>query len=208
METKNQRRSFRPKFSLMALLLLATLAAVLVANWRIAESNAELLSQLPALRNYARELVVEDPNDFAVVAPHKVWMEDYRWHLYVPDLPIGTPMVMLQLEDVTMQGVGDPVAKAPLPPGEHELELRYDKQDGLWSIRVFLDGDTIIEESMPEVWNDGRGSRGANAVSRLVNDPELPIKLFQRNFNIFKEDRTTRDMDELKEGILLWVDVE
>lgn len=212
MTTEKTNKARRWQFSLWTLLLLLTLAAVYVANWRIGVSITELRGELPALRNYARELVIDDRSKFSVVSPHKLWMDDYRWRVYVPDLPIGSSILALRLTDINTLNpdpvVGEPVAVAPLPSGVHTVELKYGKQDDGWFIRVLVDDESVIEQTMSSDWNEARGSRGGNLISRIRHGNEMPIELFRRQFSVTAPDGRSSVPNEAGNGIHLWIDVD
>ena len=193
----------RLQFSLLSLLLMATLIGVWVANYRLSDSIARRRSELPALRNYARELIVADPMGFSTVAPHKLWMDDYRWHVYVPSRSAGS-ILALQTTNIDDPSMDRPEFQASLPPGRHELQLKYEQVGEAWRIQVLINGDAVIDESLPSEWNSARGSRGGSSIAQLEHFQTTPIKLFDRRFVNWNRKGGTTPL-ETSNGIRLWI---
>ncbi|MGI9473681.1 MAG: hypothetical protein ACR2NZ_19215 [Rubripirellula sp.] len=194
------------QFSLLTLLLLATTCAVWIGDWRLRHRIQLYQTQLPALRNLARELTVGNPSEIAVVSPHADWPDDYRWKLHAPPSP---PLKLnLQLRDIDNLEFGKVSQSIDVRPGDHDVILHYHKKDGSWHIDVEIDRETVMTATMPEHWNLGRGSSGGNVISQLESNASLPLELFRRRFMIPTGRSSSIVPDGGCDGVLLWLSSE
>ncbi len=205
------------QFSLLSILLLTVAIAVWLAYRRTLQETAQMRRELPGLREVARELIVADPERYAVVQHHQNWMVDFRWRVHLPQ---GRPYTLsLETHKISPNNSGSfsgSVSSGPaaetceIDPGEHELELQKNRrEDQSWQVLVLVDGEVVMEKTLPEEWEPSMGSAGGSRVSGSVQqDIEQPLILFHRRFVIIDDKGIRRTPSYPSNGIALWIDAQ
>jgi len=75
---------FRPRFSLLTLLLLTTIVAMGVTVWRLGIEIVPLREEVGRLRDEAGRLSIDDPTRIHAVAVNMAEPDRYRWRVWVP----------------------------------------------------------------------------------------------------------------------------
>lgn len=200
------------RFSLYTLMSATAVFAVWMAYYLTVQETQRMESQLPSLRNLARELYVEDPTWYAAVRPHELSDDDFRWRVYLP--PGGK--YQLCLADKNFNAYSNPKREKPAPSivapiesGEHAVSLAYEKAGEEWTIQVNVDGQVIMQETQPADWNLGIGSVGGSDISNTRQfSTDAPMDLFDRVFNIRDDpDNPYSSSPRNSEtGLRLWVE--
>ncbi len=204
------------QFSLLSILLLTVAIAVWLAYRRTLQETAQMRRELPSLREVARELIVADPERYAVVQHHQMSMADFRWRIHLPQgrpykLALATHNISPNNSGSLSSGSvssGPAAATCEISSGEHELELQKNRrEDQSWQVLVLVDGEVVMEKTLPEEWEPSMGSAGGSWVSGSVQqDVEQPLVLFRRRFVIIDNTGIRRTPRYPSNGIALWID--
>lgn len=167
---------------LRTLFLLTAAVGVWVAVFSHRQRNQFLNQRIAAMRPVARELMVLDPSQIAVVNKEQLWYDENRWEVYLPE---GTNYrICLATREIDQQGLAPVVTSAPLAAGKHLLELHQERRDEDWTLRLTGDDANLLAVDEPKAWNPGHGSSGGAAFSQSTQMPaDQPAVLFRRRFS-------------------------
>lgn len=177
------------------MLLLIAALAVWLACLKTSLDTQRLERQLPSLRNFARELQIDDPNQFTAVRRLRERLGEAVADIYVP--PGGPYELCLALDNIDTSGLAEPVDRITIASGTHTVEILYERNEELSVARVMLDGKLALTQSRPKDWESRTGSIGGMqfGTSRQYDHP-APWVLFRKRF-IPSTGPT--------EGILVWI---
>ena len=77
--------STRKQFSLSTVLLLIMSIAIWIAYRNARNESIAIQSMLPGLRDIARELVIENPEQMSIVTRLPTKFQEFIWDVYVPE---------------------------------------------------------------------------------------------------------------------------
>jgi hypothetical protein len=201
-----QRRTGLLQLRLRTLFLLTAAVGVWVGVYNLRQRNAHLQVRIAALRPIARELMVLDAQQIAVVQKEQLWYDQQRWEIYVPEE--NSFRLCLATHEIDQENLAPVIASAPLPAGKQMLELHQRREGGQWTIWVAGEDGELLSVSEPTNWNSGSGSSGGGGYSRSTQLPgDQPAILFRRRFH-----RRTGPAGSSStpmgptEGILLWIE--
>gem|GEM_PF-3950015 len=195
----------RIQFNLLSILLLLTACAVWSAYRSVYLETREIQKQLPGLRFIARELVIENPNDFAAVQQLPTRFGEMVWHVYVPEVRDRTAQIAVAMDKIPKdRRVSEmaPLKTAPLEPGKHEIQLLYEVDEAA-NLTVFVDDKPALEIERAKDWIKSLGNSSSSDVG-VISKPyglDHPFALLRRHFSLPKKDRRPSDGP----GILLWI---
>ncbi|EAQ81186.1 hypothetical protein [Blastopirellula marina] len=199
------------RFSLYTVMSTTAVIAVWVAYLVTLEETKRMQLQLPGLREVARELQIDDPQQYAVVRHHELSNDDYRWRIYLP--PEQKYQLFLATKNVDQNHAPQkpkpgPSIATPIAPGEHELSLRYEKQTEGWIVQVSVDGQIVLEELQPPEWNLGIGSTGgSNFQGSQQQATDEPLELFDQVFSVpHPESPNSSSPRDSETGGRLWIE--
>src|SRR5690606_13028559 len=72
-------RRIRWQWSVTTLLLLTAVVAAWVGWWQVRKQSVRLRSQIQAMQRLQRRLVIDDPQQFAIIEEHETWYDEDRW---------------------------------------------------------------------------------------------------------------------------------
>lgn len=194
------------QIGLRTLFLLVTAVAV----WTVYFANRSAIrhyeERIAALRPLARELVVEDESQIAVVKQEPYWYDENRWALY---LPPGTHRLCLAIRQID-EGVMPPIVKTmPVSPGRHVLELEQEKTEEGWRVVVLRDGQDVLSTEESTAWYPAVGSVGGAHFDRLTQvEPGQPVILFRRRFTQPATGGTSMTPTGPADGVMLWIETD
>ncbi len=200
-----KRSGRRLQINLFTLLSLIAAVAAWAAFWRLREEVRRYEVVIPAMRDSARVLEIDDPGRIAVVRHHELWNDDFRWRVFLPD--DRSYQLALATDEIEESGLAVPKSTVDIPSGEHELLFTYRQQDDdRWRLRVELDGDCVIECDEESGWNLVYGSQGgAEFRGSVQRDPSEPLVLFRRRF--FEGSRSSHSPPKgAASGAMLWIE--
>jgi hypothetical protein len=185
------------------LLFMAAIAAWMtyVAN---RQHNAWLRQRITALRPLARELVIDDETQIAVVKLEELWYDENRWELY---LPPGEYRLCVATHNIDRNGLAPVVTSTLLKSGRHSLALEQAEDQAGWHARVTSDGSGRLVVDEPKVWNPGHGSSGGSQISVSTQLPaNQPAVLFRRVYMRPFGKGGAQSPSGPSNGILLWIE--
>jgi hypothetical protein len=199
-----ERSRFAPQWSLLTLLLLTAAVAVWVGYFRYRYEIPALEQEIDQMKRMVRELIVEDPQQIAVVKLAEMWMDDQRWDIHLPE---GEFVIRLATRQIGKAGLAPVAAEAPIDSGRHQVELqKNDSEDG-WRITVLVDDRPAIEAAEEAGWYPGRGSEGPGGITICEQQPpERPVELHRHRFSQRTKSGTYKAPEEPTNGLLLWVE--
>lgn len=201
----------RAQFSLLTILLLIASAAVWMAFYSVSQDVQRMHSQLPGLRDVARELVIKDTQQYAAVFKAPTRWNEFIWNVYLP--PVESPQksykLCLAMDEIDETGLVDALASVAVGAGTHEIELRYQREKEQARLEVLVDGKPVTDEARPLDWESGSGSSGASQMTTSISQSvDEPLVLFRRRFMRKTSKQRSSVPNEPSEGILIWIDHE
>lgn len=194
----------RWQIGLRTLFLMTAVIAVWMTVLINREQNKTLEARIKTMRPLAHELVVDDPNQIAVVKQEELWYDENRWDIHLPD---GQYRLCVATRDIDQSGLA-PVAKSErIEAGRHELELTQRWTSTGWQVNVIQEGATRLTVEEPKEWDPGSGSSGGGQFSLSTQWPAgPPVVLFRRRFTRPDARGQMRTPIGPCEGILLWIE--
>jgi hypothetical protein len=185
-------------------LLIAALAVWMtdLANRRqIDHLNAKIETMLPM----ARELVITDPSQIAVVKRQELWFNENQWSIH---LPPGQYRLSLALEDIDGKNLPPHVKTAPIPPGRHLLALEQSFDNGKRQASILLDDTEILRSEVPDTTDHSGSQGGGNFTRSEQRPPDKPVILFERRY--MRKDKTGSSTTPPgpTDGLMLWIEPE
>jgi len=196
-----RKRRFALRWSLQTLFLVTAVVAVWVAVFHYRQQITRLEREVTSMRQMAREFIIEDDEQIAVVMLPQTWFDESRWRIH---LPKGEYMMRLATRQVAEKGLAPVVDEAPISPGRHEIELLQSEQGHGRKITVTVNDQPLIEvEERPDWITVGHGSVGGSeiGVCRQLS-PDKPVVLFRRRFTRRSGNRSIIT----PEGLMLWIE--
>src|SRR5688572_12549348 len=80
-----RRRRKLLQWNIATLLLLMTAVGVWTSYFRMKSETERMGAELGSLRHLARELVINDPSQYAIVERHEEWHGDDAWDVHLPE---------------------------------------------------------------------------------------------------------------------------
>jgi hypothetical protein len=191
------------RWSLGTLLLATSTMAVWFGVWQIRGQNARLHSDILTMRVLAHELIIDDPQQYAVLKQPQHWQGEHRWRIYLP--PGRDYQINLASRDVDSAHFPEPAAQAALSPGEYEIEYRAEKEpEGPWRLDVFVEGAPAIQLKEEADWETSFSSTSSGGYSRHAQVPiDQPVVLMRMRFQPPENGSPPKDPAN---GTLLWIE--
>lgn len=200
------------------LLLIAAVAAVF-ANIRASQRLRSARATVNNLRPIARELLVEDETEIAVVTRMPTRYGELIFDVFIPESPETSGSHELALACDEIEGRREdssyprPDQTVPIGPGRHSIEIRHEKQnadrksDPGHRVQILLDDAVVIRQSRPAQWQSGSGWSSSGPLKKTETyDPGRPVELHRRRFyRPTPTGSSTPPADEAAHGILLWI---
>lgn len=207
---KDPPRKPRVQFNLLSILLLLSACAVWSAYRSVYLETREIQEQLPGLRKIARELAIENPDEFAAVKQLPTRYDELVWRVFVPKLQGKTAQVAVVMDDIAEDRLANaieitPLKTAPLAAGEHEIQLMYEVSESA-KLTVLIDQEPAIEIVRAKDWVKSIGHSTSSEVGDVSKSyaVDRSLELHRRRFSL---KRNVRISDEPGPGILLWIDM-
>ena len=199
-----RRRRFRLQWSLQTLLLLTAAVAVWVACFRLRQQIPRLEQEIDSLKRVARELIVEDEEQIAVVRLPQMWYDEMRWEMYLPE---GEYVMRLATRRIGEQGLPPAVGQTPVSGGRHRIELMRSNDGSGQEITILFDDRPVIEAEERPDWNPGSGFISGTAIGPCVQFPaQEPLVLSRWRFlQRSKGGRSVAPKGPTK-GLMLWIE--
>jgi hypothetical protein len=179
--------------------------AIGIAIRNVRRDTEILRAQIPGLLSVARELEVDDPTRFAVVARLPEWFAEMIWDLHVPEG--ATFELCLAMDQIAQDGLAEPVKCVQIDSGRRKIEFKYETRPDDSIASVLVDDEVVIRERRPKDWEPRVGSSGSSSISHSdQHDAAKPLVLFRRRFmvRVTKGNSTTPKVPT--QGILIWIE--
>ena len=206
-------RKRRFQVNLLTILLLVLVCAVWIAYRGARVESQAMETQLASLRLIARELVIENPAEFAVVSRLPKFYNEKIWDVYVPKAHGKVARLAVAMDliaAVHSKKIGDekPLKWIKLKPGKHSIQLIYDVDDTA-HLTVLVDEEVAIEIVRPQDWvkSGSSSSKGGIALSKSF-PVDNGLLLHRRRFDIRRPRGTPSAHKELGPGIMLWIEMQ
>jgi hypothetical protein len=156
------------------------------------------------MRQMARELIVEDEEQIAVVMLPQEWMDESRWDIHLPE---GEYVIRLATRQIDKQGFAPVVEERPISAGQHRIELTVSEEGSGREITVTDDDRPLIEAEEGPDWNVGGGSEGGSEIGNCVHrSADEPLVLFRRRFRQRATGGASIPPKGPTEGLMLWIE--
>ena len=202
-ESPPQRR----RLSLLHVFLVIAIAAIVTAFWDARRQTQTLQAQLPALRSAARELIIEDPREYAAVHRHETWWDEMVWDVYLP--PGNDYQLCIAEGMIGDDGFIEPADRLPIGAGRPTIEVDIDGTEDARVFTLMVDGQkrwsrhTAVEQVIP---NESSGSSGGSEIGDSASQPtDQPLVLFKRRYHRAPRNRSWNS-DDPNPGYLLWIE--
>jgi len=185
-------------------MLMTAVIAVWLAFAKNYQDNAMLAEQIEVMRPFSHELIVEDPDQIAIVHNDVRWRDEYGWKVY---LPRGTYRLCLATREIGKDGQSPIIASAPIEAGARDVVVKQSKTpDGLWLLSVCVDNDQVMEATEPKEWCTELGwhSGPDYRVSSQLPANETAV-IVRRRFSEWERSWVTTP-DGPCNGYLLWIE--
>lgn len=195
----------RPRFSLLALLLLTTvvaLAVVVALQWRELQP---LRDEVRRLRNEVGELTVDDPGKFHAIRVETDNRFEWKWRIWIP---AGARYKLHAVsEAVPAAGYPEPEGTISLSePGEHVVRylIRRDPRDDRWYGALTV-GTTSVGKDRHD-WVEWNSTMSQSAgVSRTTREFEPSETVLLYRLRVADSDKTDEIADPAP-GFLIWLE--
>lgn len=210
----------RRQLSLATVMMLVTAFAVTFAWYRSHRQLAIELRSLQAMRSLARELVVDDPTQIALVKRMPTSSKELIFDLYIPP---PTPessnhRLCLALEGITglrkmATSFPPPDQCQPMTPGRHKIEIAISKADSTdpqstHEVTVLIDDFPVMTATRPLAWHDSGGWSSSGEIETTETYPSSEkVEIIRRRFNrkVGNGSVSVR-REEPVNGVLLWIE--
>ena len=179
-----------------------------LAVWMTVEinrrENARLAAKVAALSIVARDLVVDDPGQYALVKLHDLWNDQTRWDAY---LPPGRYRVSLASRGIEGKGFAAPMRSAEIDGGKHRLILEQADRTNGPRFLLKVDGRELFAFEEGRDWeSSGWSSQGSGPNSRQ-QPITRPLEMIRRQ-NLTPEDSNAapKAIQGPRNGLLLWIE--
>lgn len=179
----------RLQFRLGHCLLLMTLLAVWLADYKLRSETARMRDALKSYSAIASFLVVEDRNKLQVLEEPQIWNHEQVWQVYVPQ---PTPLELLCVQRRGQaQGSAADDFRTPLAPGRHRIVFRHEiPQKRRTGVPAFAGVYLIVDEQEHEL-----------SLRQLdENEMPAPMQLSQNLRGSTKSQAATEPLELLSAG--------
>jgi len=197
------------QFSLRKLLL-SIAVVVLILSHALSSYRLWVTSnELQELKRRHGILVVEDDSRAQALKIDLQQPFAWRWRVYLPE---GRQyQVCATTDDIAEQGLPTDRGGLGLPPGEHEITVKVQRNErGEWMLGLYKDGVTS-EQKIPEGhtdWLESPSGSGATFVSSLSFEPTAPCELLRLRALVPQPNGSSAPPTGPSDGLLVWVEPE
>jgi hypothetical protein len=204
-EPASRRVGRRPwQFGLRTAFLITAAIAAWTAVFVNRRESEQLRTRIQTIRPLARELVVDDPDQTAVVKLDEMWYDENGWDLY---LPAGQYRVCLATRGIDRDGKAQAKASAPIAPGRHRLTFEQTQNAEARRLVIQNDGARLLEtvEDYDKKSFSGWSSHGVFTTS-IQRPADEPLFLFRRQYFVPRTDGSSSVTEDPSDGVLIWIE--
>jgi hypothetical protein len=202
---------FRPRFSLLTVLLVMALVACGITIWQLWRELNPLRDEVERQRNQLGELTIRDETKTHAIQVDTLDDLTWKWRIWVP--PGKKVFFHARIGEVPKEGFPKPDSVTSLDEGDHwvTFSLRKDPNDGSWK-RVIDTGSA--RATLPvtlEPWfidRTGKSSRstGIFKSTAIWIDESQPFLLLRNRVVDDGKSAPMPDPDEPTPGFLFWLE--
>ena len=213
--SESKRRGKFLQWNIATLLLLTAVVAVWTSYFRMKTDTKRMAAELESLARMARELIINDPAQYAVVERHEQWHGEDTWEVYLPEgdrYQVHLATREIDGRNFTVRGVKQenfPATShiAELAAGKHVISLEKDFSKDDPSVRVLVDSQPLLEAFEMNDWKTTGGHSWAGSFNESKQLPtNKPLELIRIRFHKKLPDGSSRAPDEPYNGVLLWIE--
>jgi hypothetical protein len=166
--------------------------------------SEQLRTRIQAMRPLARELVVDDPDQTAVVKLDEPWLDEDAWDLY---LPAGRYRVCLATRGIDRDGKAQAKASAPIAPGRHRLTFEQIQNAEARRLTLSCDGARLLEtvEDYDKKSFSAWSSHGEFTIS-IQRPADEPLFMFRRQYFVPRTGNSSSVTEGPSDGVLVWIE--
>lgn len=198
---------YRPRLSLLTLLLLLTVAAMVIAIWKLYAEVVPLRAENRELRDELGELSIDDPDKVhAILTPQsEPGRFNYKWRLWIPE---GRRYKLCwTTSKVPKQGFPTKPTSLPLPgSGEHWLEYRIflEEETGKWRDLVYTHEMSYSGDYQDwPTWDPRIGTGETVGETTHVFDPAERVVLARWHIG---RSKASAQIEYPSAGFLIWLE--
>jgi hypothetical protein len=194
-----------PQFSLLTLLLVATIIALSVTVAILYRELGPLRGAVSRLRAEVGELEITDPTKLHAIRVDAENDLEWKWRIWIPE---G--------KTYRLRGHGGPVPKEGFPsdggtiylrdPGEHVIiyRIRRDPRDELWKGTLHTTGGSVGSDHQPWVeWGSHTATGGGVGSSTVSFDTGQRVEIIRRRISRAK---SSDDIEDPAAGFMIWLE--
>jgi hypothetical protein len=196
----------RWQIRLQTLLLVTAAIAVWMMAFLNDHTNRALWARIDATGPLANELIVDDPEQIAVVKLDYLWYFEHGWDIYLPD---GQYRLCLATRGIALQGLAPVVSSKPISAGRHRVGLHapLELDEKTRSVTADWDGKALLSVEAPWYSRDGSTWTEEHPFIWSEQKPARePVVLFRRRITHLSGAGAAPLSEEPTDGILLWIE--
>jgi hypothetical protein len=203
------QRTWR-QIGLRRLLILMLCAATWLAYATSQLRLTRMVSKQAMLRELSRDLVIDNPSQFAIVALDSELDASEAWECYVPD---NGYELCLATRDIDLAGYPAEHQSVPIPAGRYLIAVKEqtkpakapDAKEAIL-ITVQRDRQLILEKSEAADWltTSSSNATGQGSLSQQY-DGKTPIDLLRKRIQVRTSPTTAAPPTGPSNGVLLWI---
>lgn len=199
------------QWNLLTILLLTAAVATWTSFLRILSETERLKAENRMLVSIAAELLIRDPEQYALIKVPPVWFDDHRWDLWLPQ---GNEYWLnFASRGIDPQGslrrYPDPTKRIRIGAGRHRIELRTRKKpDAAWQLELTCDDNNKLMIDETADWKPVVGTStytDGNPHQSSQHSIDRPLLILRRVHHIADGEGGSAAPDSLASGVVLWV---
>ncbi|MBC8356205.1 MAG: hypothetical protein H8E66_29865 [Planctomycetes bacterium] len=202
------------QWNIATLLLLMAAVGVWTSYFRMVSEAKRMTAELESLIRLARELMIDDSTQYAIVERHEQWHDDHSWEVHLPEgsryrLKLATRQIGMKfaVRRVVTDNLPETDHSVELTSGRHviSLEKRYSIEEPY--ARVLVDGKPGVESRESTEWKPQGGSTWGGSFKQSTQQPtDQPLELIRIRFQVRRPNGTTGLPTEPHNGIVVWIE--
>lgn len=196
------------QWNIATLLLLTAVVGVWTSYVHMTSEQERMDAELDSLLQLARELVIDDPSQYAIVERHEEWNAEDVWEVHLPEgngyvLKLATRGIAMKVRvrGIPRDDFPETFQAAELTPGKHVISLEKTFDGEGLSARVIVDGTRAVEAHESDDWKPQGGySSDGNHIRSTQSSPDQPLELIRIRFH-----NQSPGVSKFN-GVLLWIE--
>ncbi|MDA1050719.1 MAG: hypothetical protein O3C40_09605 [Planctomycetota bacterium] len=198
------RRKFL-QWNIATLLLLMAVVGVWTAYFRMKSEAVRMDAELDSLRELARELLVNDPSQYAIVERHEEWYGDHVWDVHLPEGDLY--VLKLATGEIDPKIFPETEHMVDLAAGQHIISLEKTLRGDHLSARAISDGRLAMHVSESGDWIPSGVGAWGRYYNRSTQAPcDKPLEVIRLYFRKHVPPGTGMEPDEPYNGVFLWIE--